>query len=92
MNFSRVKILKLNELQALDKKINERLEDPYRSRNTDSTNVLFYERERIIQELLEIYAAEKSGYTETNHQDRQLFNGIAIQPTENIHEGEQNIT
>ena len=92
MNFFRVKNLKLSELQVLDEKINERIDYPYTSRNTDSTNRLFSERKRKIQELLEIYAAEEASYNEIGREDREILNIFdGVQPIGNVHEDRENI-
>ena len=74
------------ELEALDHRINELLADENRTSNTDSVSRLFYERDRIMQELMLIFNAEKATFTQLNRKDRRIMIGVPNQHAGNVHE------
>ena len=91
MNFFIGKNLKLRELEDLDKKINELLADENRTTNTDSISRLFYERDSKIQELILIFIAEKTMFTQMSPRDGQIMIGVPNQHAGNVHEDEENV-
>ena len=91
MNFSNLKKLKLEEIETLDRQINEKINDPMRTLNTDSISSLFFERDQKMQELMQIFAAEKTGYTQLQRRDGQVLNGFFGRHAENVHEDEEHV-
>ena len=91
MSFSLRKTQKLREITALDQKINELLADENRTSNTDSVSRLCYERDKIMQELMLIFNAEKATFTQSNPRNGRIMIGVANQHAENIHEDEENV-
>ena len=91
MSFSLGKNLKLRELEDLDKKINELLADENRTTNTDSTSRLFYERKSKMRELMHIFIAEKTMFTQLSLRDGQIMIGVPNQHAGNVHENEENV-
>ena len=91
MIFSSLKKLKIEEIEKLDRKINEKLNDQMRTLNTDSISSLFNQRDRRMRELAQIQAAEKARYSQMDRRDGQVLNDFLDQQAENIHENEEHI-
>ena len=91
MIFSTLKKLKLGEIEKLDRQINEKINDQMRTLNTDSISSLFNQRNRKMQELMQIFAAEESGYTQMNRRDGQVLNDFLDRQDENLHENQEHI-
>ena len=91
MIFSTLKKLKLTEIEKLDRQLNEKINDQMRTLNTDSISSLFNQRNRKMQELMQIFASEESGFTQINRRDGQVLNDFLDQQAENIHENEEHI-
>jgi hypothetical protein len=92
MNFFQLqKNLKLRELHSLENLINDLLSDPNRSVNTDSVSRLFYQRDRLMQELQLIYEAEKAALTRIDPRDERILNDAPNLNAGNIHGEEENV-
>ena len=91
MIFSTLKKLKLGEIEKLDREINEKINDQSRTLNTDSISSLFDQRERRMQELAQIQAAEKARYSQMNRRDGQVLNFFLDRHAENVHENQEHV-
>ena len=91
MIFSTLKKLKLGEIEKLDREINEKINDQSRTLNTDSISSLFNQRDRRLQELMQIFADEKAGYTQMNRRDEQVLNRFLDRHAENVHDNQEHI-
>ena len=91
MTFSILKKLKLEEIEKLYRKINERKNDHTRTLNTDSISSLFHQRNRKMQELMQIFTTEESDYTQMNRRDGQVLNVFLDRHAENVHENQEHV-
>ena len=82
---------KLEEIESLSRQIHEKGANPNRTMNTDSISRLFNERERKMQELMSIFAAQKESVTQLNQRDGQILNGFLGRHAENVHEDEEHV-
>ena len=90
MSFLIVEKLKLEEIESLSRQIHENA-NPNRTMNTDSISHLLNERERKMQELMGIFAAEKASFTQLNRRDGQILNGFLGRHAANVHEDEEHV-
>ena len=91
MIFSTLKKLKLGEIEKLDRQINEKINDQMRTLNTDSISSLFNQRDRRLQELMQIFADERAGYNQMNRRDGQVLNDFLNRHAENVHENQEHV-
>ena len=91
MIFSTLKKLKLTEIEKLDRQLNEKINDQMRTLNTDSISSLFNQRNRKMQELMQIFAAEETDYNQMNRRDGQVLNDFLNRHAENVHENQEHV-
>ena len=91
MIFSTLKKLKLGEIEKLDRQINEKINNQMRTLNTDSISSLFNQRDRRLQELMQIFAAEETDYNQMNRRDGQVLNDFLNRHAENVHENQEHV-
>ena len=82
---------RLEEIESLSRQIHEKGANPNRTTNTDSINHLLNERERKMQELMGIFAAEKASFTQLNRRDEQILNDFLGRHAANVHEDEEHV-
>ena len=83
--------LKHRELEAVQDQINERLNDPNRTTNTDSVSALLYVKQRVMREYWIIFNAELERFTQVNDADRRVLNVQPPQPVGNVHNQDENV-
>ena len=82
---------KLEEIESLSRQIHEKGANPNRTINTDSISNLINERDRKMEELISIFAAEKACLTQLNRREGQILGGVLGQYAANVHEGEEHV-